>query len=145
MCAAGVLDDIVVVGLSGTAAHFDGRRWSRRTTGTNADLLGVARLDDARRIAVGTRGTALVWDNGAWIEEDTGTDVSLRAVWVSGDGTAWAVGDGGTVRRRSPWSPFSFSSTRALGERLPLRGTRRHHPEPIALQAIFGKQHAGDQ
>ena len=81
---------------------LDGRRWSRRTTGTNADLLGVAQLDDARWIAVGTRGTALVWDNGAWIEEDTGTDASLRAVWVSGDGTAWAVGDGDTVRRRLP-------------------------------------------
>ncbi len=114
MCAAGGLDDNVVVGLSGTAAHFDGRRWSRRTTGTNADLLGVARLDDARRIAVGTRGTALVWDNGAWIEEDTGTDASLRAVWVSGDGPPGRSGMGARcagVRRshhfrsrpRAPW------------------------------------------
>ena len=96
------LDDVVVVGLSGTSAHFDGRRWSRRATGTTADLLGVAPLDDTRWITVGTRGTALVWDGAAWIEEDTGTDAGLRAVWVAGDGTVWAAGDGGTVRRRRP-------------------------------------------
>ena len=60
-----------------------GRRWSRRVTGTTADLLGVASLDDTRWIAVGTRGTALVWDGEAWIEEDTGTDAGLRAVWVA--------------------------------------------------------------
>ena len=68
------LDDIVVVGLSGTTAHFDGRRWSRRATGTTANVPGVAPLD-------GTR----------W-----------RAAWVARDGTTDAVGDGGTVRKRLP-------------------------------------------
>ena len=67
-------DDIVVVGLSGITAHFDGRRWSRRATGTTADLLGVALLD-------GTR----------W-----------REVWVARDGTACTMGDDGTVRKRLP-------------------------------------------
>lgn len=81
-----------------SAAHT----WLRRTTGTTADLLGVAPLDDTRWIAVGTRGTALVWDGDAWIEEDTGTDAGLRAVRVAGNGTAYAVGDGGTVRKRRP-------------------------------------------
>ena len=67
-------DDIVVVGLSGTTAHCDGRRWSRHATGTTADLLGVAPLD-------GTR----------W-----------RAIWVARDVTPYATGDGGTVRKRLP-------------------------------------------
>ena len=41
-------NDIVVVGLSGTTAHFDGWRWSRRATGTTADMPGVAPLDGTR-------------------------------------------------------------------------------------------------
>ncbi len=67
--------DIVAVGGSGEALHFDGSHWSEEATGTGENLTTVRAIAGGRYIAVGGQATGV-----ARIREANGSWHSLRAV-----------------------------------------------------------------
>ncbi|HLS68364.1 MAG TPA: hypothetical protein VK035_03405, partial [Kiloniellales bacterium] len=98
------LDDIFVVGLSGTLGHFDGSRWRITPARARSDLLALAGTPD-RVIAVGAGGAMMLHDGRHWRAEESGIDSGLRAVAVTPAGEAFAAGDGGVILRREALPP----------------------------------------
>ena len=92
------LDNIFLIGPSGTTIRFDGSGWSHERAPTRADLLAVTGCA-GQPLAVGTLGTAVLRDPIEWRNEDAGIRRNLRGLWSGTDG-AYAVGDGGVVVRR---------------------------------------------
>lgn len=76
--------------------------WYLQTSGTTADLAGVAFRGDGRvGIAVGVGGTIVrTTDAGAsWAQVTSGITSDLRDAWFTSDGIVFAVGSAGTVLR----------------------------------------------
>ncbi len=76
--------------------------WYLQTSGTTADLSGVAFRGDGRvGVAVGVGGTIVrTTDAGAsWAQITSGTTSDLRDAWFTSDATVFAVGAAGTVLR----------------------------------------------
>ncbi len=93
--------DVWLVGDEGCSAHFDGRGWSRVSTGTRARLRDVAACSSSEAWAIGDRGTILRWDGSSWHPVDSGTGQTLHGIAGCGSSALWAVGDAGTVLRRA--------------------------------------------
>ncbi len=111
--------DVHVVGLSGTAAHFDGNAWLARPASGDPVLVGLWAADGQTAIAVGARdfnsGVALRF-NGTWSEQSTGTSSILSAVWGAVGFDLYAVGDLGTILRfnGTGWLPMVSGTTEFL-------------------------------
>ena len=95
------LDNIFVVGLSGTIGQFDGRRWTLTPARARSDLLAVTG-GEAGVFAVGAGGAALRHRGRVWQSDVTGFDGGLRAVSAGDVSGVMAAGDAGTILRRSP-------------------------------------------
>ena len=95
--------------------------WYLQTSGTTADLAGVAfRADGRVGVAVGAGGTIVrTSDAGAsWAIVTSGTTSDLRDAWYASDATVYAVGAAGTVMRSrdagATWARVIVPSTDAL-------------------------------
>ena len=95
------LNDIYVVGLSGTIGHFNGQRWNITPVRARSDLLAVTG-DATQVIAVGAAGTIYRHDGRCWAPERSGTDCGLRAVATTPEGGFITAGDRGSLFIRSP-------------------------------------------
>ena len=93
------LDDIFVVGLSGTIGHFNGQRWQITPARARKDLLAVSGTEETVA-AVGASGIAMLHRGGSWALDETGRSEGLRTVAVGPDGCFYAAGDGGLILRR---------------------------------------------
>ena len=72
-------DHVVAVGLGGLILRFDGSRWQRMPSPTQASLEGVW-LGAGEGFAVGQGGAVLYYDGSRWSPADAGTDADLCAV-----------------------------------------------------------------
>lgn len=95
--------------------------WYLQTSGTTADLAGIAFRRDGRvGVAVGAGGAIVrTTDAGAsWSVVTSGTTSDLRDVWYASDATVVAVGAAGTVMRSrdggATWARLIVPSTDAL-------------------------------
>ena len=95
------LDDVFVVGLSGTIGHFDGRRWKITPARARKDLLSIAGQKEAVA-AVGAAGIVMLHHKGAWALDESGRSEGLRSVAVGPSGSFYAAGDRGLILRREP-------------------------------------------
>lgn len=91
--------DVWVVGAYGTAAHFDGTRWTLTPTGTDVSLRGVSGTSDTDVWAVGEWGTVLHWDGQAWSGVETGHREHLIDVFSGAGEWAVVVGEQGLILR----------------------------------------------
>lgn len=125
---------LVVAGKSGTIlSSTDAKTWSARSSGTTADLHGLA-SGGGIYVAVGDNGTLLTASSSStWTTETSGTTAALRSVaygnYAYTDGvsdttidTYVVVGDSGTVLTStnggSTWqtvTPFTASNLVAVG------------------------------
>jgi photosystem II stability/assembly factor-like uncharacterized protein len=116
-----------VIARSGTAADtaivavIVRTGWYLQTSGTTADLAGVAFRRDGRvGVAVGAGGTIVrTTDAGAsWAARTSGTTSDLRDVWFASDAIVYAVGAGGTLMRSADagatWSRRLLPTTEIL-------------------------------
>ena len=95
------LDDVTVVGLSGTIGRFDGQRWRLTPARARNDLLAVCGTATTTA-AVGAGGIAVLDDGTGWSLDPPGTAAGLRAIATGTDGAYYAASDGGTLIRRAP-------------------------------------------
>lgn len=98
---------IWAVGGGGTIIRYNGVRWIRVPSGTDAGLLGVWGTSPTDAWAVGFDGTIVHWDGMRWGAVPSGTTERLMSVGGSSDRDAWAVGFGGTIRR---WDGVAWSA-----------------------------------
>jgi hypothetical protein len=101
-------DDVWIVGLGGTALHWDGTAFTAIATPANRPLLTVHGAGDDV-VAVGGFGTGLiVHPDAGMLVDDTPTGVpQLNGVYVPASGDAVTVGTLGSVWHRSgaTWMP----------------------------------------
>ena len=110
------------VGLNGTIVHTadGGSTWPPQSSGTTANLYGVAAADAQTAWVVGSSGTILkTTDGGAsWDPQVSGTGYGLNSVAAADPQTAWAVGEEGTILKnilgRSVWTRQSSDTTPVL-------------------------------
>ncbi|HEV7678836.1 MAG TPA: YCF48-related protein [Candidatus Dormibacteraeota bacterium] len=116
----------------GTAVGDNGRimttvdgcmHWTKRTSGTTNDLLGVSMLygsgNGLRAFAVGQHGTILYTSDGTtWSAQTSGTTHDVRGVYSQGSGIAYAVGEHGvllnTTNAGGTWTAQSSGVTTRL-------------------------------
>lgn len=108
----------VAVGAAGTAVFSaDATTWVTRTSGTVADLYGVASVGSGSAVAVGAGGTIINSADGAtWAAASSATAQNLYAV-TYGNGMYVAVGAGGTVVTSTDgatWKAVAVNTTRDL-------------------------------
>lgn len=117
-------DDVLVVGNSGAASHFDGVSWTAGDLGwTDFAAVHGARAPSGERhyVAVGSGGSLFTVLGDAGVMAQVSPQVSFSAAWVSARGSAWAVGrasDGGAYVTKSelngPWVQEALSSPRPV-------------------------------
>ena len=109
-------NDVWIVGLGGTALHWNGLTLTAEPTGVTARLHGVwgSGPDDVH--AVGTNGTLVHWDGSAWSEIDLGLGLRFWAVWGSGPDDVYIGGEGGILMRwdGSSWTRMSLGTSDAV-------------------------------
>lgn len=92
----------VAVGTTGAILRTTngGASWTPQSSGTSADLYGIACPSSAVHYAVGDFGTILKTDDGAtWSSQDAGSAAHLRAVAFTDALTGTIVGQDGLVLR----------------------------------------------
>ncbi|MBS1152723.1 MAG: hypothetical protein H6Q89_4421, partial [Myxococcaceae bacterium] len=118
-------DDVLAVGVAGTAVRFDGVSWTTASNLIPGDFAAVhgARLADGRQryVAAGNNGALLSVTGDAGTVAQLGAGLSFNASWVSTRGEAWAVGrtpDGGALVMRSElggaWAREPLTNPRPL-------------------------------
>lgn len=96
----------------GTILHYQDHAWRQMTSGTTANLRGLAGVCSFNLLAVGENGVVLHYDGGAWSDISPGPATVFHAAWMDASGTALVVGDGGVVERleSGAWTPASLGS-----------------------------------
>ncbi len=95
--------------------------WSRKISGTNSNLRGIAFIDSNRGVAVGEGGAIVRTTNGGtvWTQVTGVTTSNLSAVTDVAD-TFWACGDGGTLIKSTDggasWVPATSGVTVSLND-----------------------------
>ncbi len=115
---AGSSSNVFAVGPAGTAARWNGTRWSPVTIGYVRDVWGVTGIDGGPVVAVGDLGLTLRFDGVAFQLTTRVTPEDLRAVWaatpdtllVVGENGALLMGDGTTWAVQPPPTPRSLHS-----------------------------------
>ena len=83
------------------ATEDGGGHWTRQTSSTESNLLGVAFAADGRRgWAVGQNGSIVATEDGGgrWTPQTTSIDNDLSGVAFAADGRrGWAIGDNGSI------------------------------------------------
>lgn len=93
---------LFAVGLSGTIQHYDGKRWTRQSTGTTSSLRDVWGASSDNVWAVGGLGALMHYDGTSWrlvdrLSTTSGVQYQLYALWGSAHDDIWTVGNGGTA------------------------------------------------
>ncbi len=91
----------------GTVLFYDGKTWTKQSSGAPSALCGVwgSAADDV--FAVGLLGTAIHFDGKKWSKMETGIESALLGVWGTSDKDVYAVGDQGVILHYDgkAWSP----------------------------------------
>ncbi len=108
----------LAVGNAGTAVFStDATTWTSKTTGTVADLYGLASTAVGSNVAVGAGGTIVTsTDATTWVTQTSGTTRHLYGA-VYGTGRYVAVGAGGTIVTSidgTTWLPAVSNTTNDL-------------------------------
>ena len=73
--------DVFAVGDGGTIIHYNGKSWSKMSSGTTNDLIGVWGSSSSDVFAVGDQGTILHYNGQTWSQMVSGTTVDIGCVW----------------------------------------------------------------
>lgn len=123
------LDDVWLIGDSGTAVHWDGTSGRPVPTGTLSDLFAVFASSATDVLAAGARGTVTHYDGtrftSAMLPAAKGN--ALRAIWGSSGGPLFLAGDGGTL--------LSYDGLTATAIPIPIAGAG-------SLRGLWGSQAA---
>ncbi len=96
--------DVFVVGRQGVIVHYDGQRWARQESGSQAILTTVHGTGPRDVWAVGgPPAVVLHYDGTGWSPQAGGLgwrSAAASGVWAEADGTVWVVGWGGEAWRR---------------------------------------------
>lgn len=97
---------VFVVGPLGTAARWNGTRWTPVQIGFLRDVWGVSGVAGGPAIAVGDGGLTLRFDGVAFQQTPVVTTENLRSLWVASPDTMLVVGENGAllVGNGSSWS-----------------------------------------
>ncbi|MDF1795214.1 MAG: hypothetical protein P1U63_01625 [Coxiellaceae bacterium] len=130
------------VGDDGVILKYDGTDWTKVTSPTSNDLLGVQVISANEAWAVGYKGTILHWVRGTWSTlSGTGTgnnDIleAVTAVDTNSDSYAdagWVVGRNGTGARA-----YRFTQSVSNGnEPVVTTSWTTHQPSGLANQAMY--------
>ena len=93
------------VGNGGTALRWDDGRWTKISTPTSRNLLGLAFLTNTNGWAVGDGGTILHWDGQAWRAFASPVEDDLYGVAFASPVDGWIVGAYGTLLR---WNGYAW-------------------------------------
>lgn len=112
-------DTIVVTGLEGKFAQWDGASWILQETGQEADLHDVwAAVETGQFWFVGAEGTILRMEDGEIFAEESGSAADLQGVFGTPNGkTIYACGSLGTLLKRNAageWSTIATNMTQTL-------------------------------
>lgn len=91
--------NVVAVGASGTALHYDGTDWQPRPTGAASHLHGLHGSGPTEVYAVGEAGVVRRFNGTFWQALADGPNRALSGVWVGG-ATLWVGGARTTVLSR---------------------------------------------
>lgn len=90
-------NNVFAVGPAGTAARWNGTRWTRLQVGLVRDVWSVAGVPGGRVVAVGDRGSTFLYDGVGFAPNQFVTTANLRSVWVASPDTMLVVGETGTL------------------------------------------------
>ncbi len=99
-------NNVFAVGPAGTAARWNGTRWTSITVGYLRDLWSVTGIASGSIVAVGDGGMTLRFNGTAFEQTPVVTTENLRSVWAASPDTMLAVGENGAllIGNGSTWS-----------------------------------------
>lgn len=104
---------VYAFGERGHVFRYNGEVWAELPSGTDAALLGAARLKQDAFMAVGERGQLTRFMDDGRLTMSTGSRAHHLGLWQAKQ-TLWAVGDGITKHDVSGWDEVPRPSERAL-------------------------------
>ncbi len=126
------ISEAFLVGQGGVVLHrVGGGGWQTETSGTMADLYGVAARSSTEVYAVGSGGVILRRVGGTWLKEgqELGLSATLYGVTAIDTGEVVAVGDSGVVARRQTAGVWTLETGSGL--------------TGASLRAVFGSELEG--
>ena len=105
--------NIFTVGNTGTILCYHDNVWSKMTSGTTQQLMGVWGSSDSDVFVVGNSGTILHYDSIAWSKMTSGTANALQSIWGTASNDVFAVGNSGTILYYdgTAWSKMNSGTT----------------------------------
>lgn len=99
-------NNVFAVGPAGTAARWNGTRWSTVTVGYVRDFWSVTGIAGGSIVAVGDGGMTLRFNGAAFEQTPVVTAENLRSVWAASPDTMLVVGENGAflIGDGSTWS-----------------------------------------
>lgn len=95
-------EQVIAVGSSGSAIHYDGSAWGELgATGTAQTLNSVWGVSPTDVYAAGDGGVLLHYDRGAWSPSSSGTTAQLHAIWGRSATDVFVAGERGVLLRGS--------------------------------------------
>jgi photosystem II stability/assembly factor-like uncharacterized protein len=110
------MKNIVVVGENGTAMHYTGVSWHKKTTFTNNTLSDVWGSTQNNIYATGENGTICHYDGNSWSTMPRNTEENLNSIYGFAQDDIFTVGDNATIMHYngSNWISMTCTTSRNL-------------------------------
>jgi len=103
--------DVFTVGTYGTIIHYNGKSWSKMTSGTTDDLFGIWGSSPSDVYACGTNGIILHYDGKTWSQMASNSAAIFTYIWGSSSSDIFAVATLGAIQHYDgkTWSSMTIS------------------------------------